>query len=192
MMPHAAWMSRYWIIRGKQRQTSWNNELGSFLLEMTDNGLEAPLRCLVQKVITINSLLVLYRIILIQYAADPSSKIVNKSRNTPLFSFVFLFFVDGQPILQISPFTFFRAAAEPLATNRLRACLTQGHWRIRTHDVLRANARSSAFVRPSRSTPFTSMLCSALCLKLLQQPLCAPQFTAEQPCIFPAYPVFRF
>ncbi len=86
--------------------------------------LKAPLRRLVQEVITINSLLVLYCIIVIQYAADPSSKIVNKSRNTFLSSLAFLFFVDDQPILQINLFIFFRVAAEPLTTNRLRACLT--------------------------------------------------------------------
>jgi len=98
--------------------------------------LKAPLRRLVQEVVTINSLLVLYCIIVIQYAADPSSKIVNKSSNTPLSSLAFLFFVDDQSILQINLFIFFRAAAEPLATNRLRACLTQGHDRTRIHDVL--------------------------------------------------------
>ena len=137
VMHHAAWMSRYWIIGGKQRQSSWNNELGSSLQEIWLTAvLEAPLRRLVQEVVTINSLLVLYCIILIQYAADPSSKIVNKSRNTPLSSLAFLFFIDGQPILQINPFTSFRATAEPLATNRLRACLTQGHGRTRTHDVV--------------------------------------------------------
>jgi len=53
-----------------------------------------------------------------------------------LSSLAFLFFIDGQPILQINPFTFFRAAAEPLATKRLRACLTQRHERTHTHDVV--------------------------------------------------------
>ena len=98
--------------------------------------LKALLRRLVQEVITINSLLVLYCIIVIQYAADSSSKIVNKSRNTLLSSLAFLFFVDDQSILQINFFIFFRVAAESLITNRLRACLTQGHDRTRTHNVL--------------------------------------------------------
>ncbi len=98
--------------------------------------LKALLRRLVQEVVTINSLLVLYCIIVIQYAADSSSKIVNKSSNTLLSSLAFLFFVDDQSILQINLFIFFRAAAESLVTNRLRACLTQKHDRTRTHDVL--------------------------------------------------------
>ena len=38
-----------------------------------------------------------------------SSRRVNKSRNTSFSSLAFLFFIDGQPILQINPFTSFRA-----------------------------------------------------------------------------------
>ncbi len=137
MMFHAAWMSRYWIIEDKQRQIFWNNELESSLLKIWSTAiLKVSLRRLVQEVITINFLLILYCIILIQYAADSSSKIVNKSRNTLLSSLAFLFFVDDQSILQINFFIFFRAAAESLITNRLRACLTQRHDCTRTHDVL--------------------------------------------------------
>ncbi len=98
--------------------------------------MKVSLRRLVQEVITINFLLILYCIILIQYAADSSSKIVNKSWNMLLSSLAFLFFVDDQSILQINFFIFFRAAAEFLITNRLRACLTQIHDRTCTHNVL--------------------------------------------------------
>ncbi len=136
-MSYAAWMSQYWIIEDKQRQTFWNNELKSSLLKIWLTAiLKASLRRLLQEVITINSLLILYCIILIQYAADSSSKIVNKSRNTLLSSLAFLFFIDDQSILQINSFIFFRATAESLTTNRLRACLTQRHDRTRTHDVI--------------------------------------------------------
>ena len=41
VMPYAAWMSRYCIIGGKQRQTSWNNEEFSPGV-MADSGFGSP------------------------------------------------------------------------------------------------------------------------------------------------------